>query len=62
MTDYTYTIDNENLVIQINDNITMSDSLKQTLEETVKLNFSVDAMTDNGVDTVLYEKTFVEVN
>ena len=57
LTDYTYTIDNENLVIQINDNITMSDSLKQTLEETVKLNFSVD-----GVDTVLYEKTFVEVN
>lgn len=36
LTDYTYTIDNENLVIQINDNITMSDSLKQTLEETVK--------------------------
>lgn len=62
LTDYTYTIDNENLVIQINDNITMSDSLKQTLEETVKLNFSVDAMTVNGVDTVLYEKTFVEVN
>lgn len=56
LTDYTYTIDNENLVIQINDNITMSDSLKQTLEETVKLNFSVDAMTVNGVDTVLYEK------
>ena len=62
LTDYTYTIDNENLVIQINDNITMSDSLKQTLEETLKLNFSVDAMTVNGVDTVLYEKTFVEVN
>lgn len=62
LTDYTYTIDNENLVIQINDNITMSDSLKQTLEETVKLNFSVDAMTVNGVNTVLYEKTFVEVN
>ena len=62
LTDYTYTIDNENLVIQINDNITMSDSLKQTLEETVKLNFSVDAITVNGVDTVLYEKTFVEVN
>lgn len=62
LTDYTYTIDNENLVIQINDNITMSDSLKQTLEETVKLNFSIDAMTVNGVDTVLYEKTFVEVN
>lgn len=62
LTDYTYTIDNENLVIQINDNITMSDSLKQTLEETVKLNFSVDAMTVNGVDTVLYERTFVEVN
>ena len=62
LTDYTYTIDNENLVIQINDNITMSDSLKQTLEETVKLNFSVDAMTVNGIDTVLYEKTFVEVN
>lgn len=62
LTDYTYTIDNENLVIQINDNITISDSLKQTLEETVKLNFSVDAMTVNGVDTVLYEKTFVEVN
>lgn len=62
LTDYTYTVDNENLVIQINDNITMSDSLKQTLEETVKLNFSVDAMTVNGVDTVLYEKTFVEVN
>ena len=62
LTDYTYTIDNENLVIQINDNIKMSDSLKQTLEETVKLNFSVDAMTVNGVDTVLYEKTFVEVN
>lgn len=62
LTDYTYTIDNENLIIQINDNITMSDSLKQTLEETVKLNFSVDAMTVNGVDTVLYEKTFVEVN
>lgn len=62
LTDYTYTIDNENLVIQINDNITMSDSLKQTLEETVKLNLSVDAMTVNGVDTVLYEKTFVEVN
>lgn len=62
LTDYTYTIDNENLVIQINDNITMSDSLKQTLEETVKLNFSVDAMTVNGVDTVLYEKTFLEVN
>lgn len=62
LTDYTYTIDNENLVIQINDNITMSDSLKQTLEETVKLNFSVDAMTVNGVDTVLHEKTFVEVN
>ena len=40
----------------------MSDSLKQTLEETVKLNFSVDAMTVNGIDTVLYEKTFVEVN
>ena len=33
LTDYTYTVDNENLVIQINDNITMSDSLKQTLEE-----------------------------
>ena len=62
LTDYTYTVDNENLVIQINDNITMSDSLKQTLEETVKLNFSVDAMTVNGIDTVLYEKTFVEVN
>ena len=62
LTDYTYTVDNENLVIQINDNITMSDSLKQTLEETVKLNFSVDAMSVNGIDTVLYEKTFVEVN
>ena len=62
LTDYTYTVDNENLVIQINDNITMSDSLKQTLEETVKLNFSVDAMTVNGIDSVLYEKTFVEVN
>ena len=32
LTDYTYTIDNENLVIQINDNITMSDSLKHSLD------------------------------
>ncbi len=59
---YTYSIDNENLVIEFNDDITISDDVKMTFENTVKLNFNVDTMTINGLDTILYEKTFEEVN
>ncbi len=62
ITDYTYEVDAQNLVIQINDNIVLSDDFKQTMEETIKLNLDIDAMSINGVDKVLYEKTFATVN
>ncbi len=58
---YSYTIDKQNLVIKFDEDLIMSDNLKQTLVETIKLNCEIDSLTVNGSDTVLYEETFNKV-
>ena len=56
-----YLIDKQNLVIKFDEDLIMSDNLKQTLVETIKLNCEIDSLTVNGSDTVLYEETFNKV-
>lgn len=58
VTGYEYSLESDNLVIKLNNDIALSEDIKQTFEATIKLNFTVDSFTVNGQNTVLYEKTF----
>ena len=60
--DYSYEVMEDNFVISFIDNINLNENLKRTLNETVKLNMSVNSVSVNCVDEVLYEQTFVELN
>lgn len=59
---YTYEVLESDLVINLDEGFTLSDTAKQTLVETIKLNMDFDTMTVNGEITTIFEKTIEEVN
>lgn len=62
VSDYTYEVTDNSFVINFVDNFELTENMKKTLNETIKLNTEVDSLTVSSVDTVLYEQTFIEVN
>lgn len=59
---YTYEIQDNKFVINFDENFTVSENIKQTLLDTVKLNTQFDTMCVNGIDTIIYEQVIEEIN
>ena len=59
---YSYEISDSGLNIVFNENIILEDSVKQSIVETVRMNFNVDMITVSNINDTLIEHTFVEIS
>lgn len=57
--EYSYEIEDKNMVIHLEYAGSFSEELIQTITETMKINFMVDGIVINGLDTVLLEFSFL---
>lgn len=56
---YTYEVNDTELVINLSYGGSFSDEMKQTILETVKLNFKLSGLSVNGSDAVMLKESFV---
>ena len=60
--DYSYEISEDGLNIVFSNDLSLNENVKETIIETVRINFDVDTITVSNVNNTLIEQTFVEVN
>ena len=60
--EYNYEISNDGLNIVFNDDVSLNENVKNSIIETVRINFDVDMVTVANINNTIIEQTFVEVN
>ena len=60
--DYNYEISNDGLNIVFNEDVSLNDNVKETIVETVRINFNVDMISLATTNSTILEQTFVEVD
>lgn len=62
MSSYEYEISKEGLNIVFNENVILDNKVKDTIIETVRMNFDVEMVTVSNINDTIIKQTFVEMN